>query len=134
MFPHFFVNNFSSMFKKGTTIRGKLFLQRADLWKNRVKTRSAWDEVVAWKFTISARNPDLKSIEKIFDIVRKRLRQVTLNRKITREDFPVFSAVVKTTSRSLAELSFPLARELTKLLNEKNRGVNTSFAFTCKYL
>lgn len=134
MFPHFFVNNFPSMFKKGTVIRGKLFLQRADLSKNRMKTRSAWDEVVAWKFTISARNPDLKSIEKIFDIVRKRLCQVTLNRKITREDFPVFSAVVKTTSRSLTELSFPLARELTKLLNEKNRGVNTSFAFTCKYL
>ena len=134
MFPLFFVNNFSNMFKKGTIIRGKLFLQRADLSKNRMKTRSAWDEVVAWKFTISARNPDLKSIEKIFDIVRKRLCQVTLNRKITREDFPVFSAVVKTTSRSLTELSFPLARELTKLLNEKNRGVNTSFAFTCKYL
>ena len=134
MFPHFFVNNFSNMFKKGTIIRGKLFLQRADLSKNRMKTRSAWDEVVAWKFTISARNPDLKSIEKIFDIVRKRLCQVTLNRKITREDFPVFSAVVKTTSRSLTEISCPLARELTKLLNEKNRGVNTSFAFTCKYL
>ena len=64
-------------------------------WR-KVKARSAWDEVGARKFTIPARSPDLNPMENIFHIVKRRLRQDALDQQITREDFPAFSARVKT--------------------------------------
>ena len=89
------------MFKKSASARGKLFLQDDDPSQNSVKARSTWDEVGARKFTIPARSPNLNPIENIFHIVKRRLRQDTLDQQITREDFPAFSARVKTTLKSI---------------------------------
>ena len=96
-FSSFFREHFASIFKKSGKPRGKLFLQDGDPSQNRVKARSAFDEVGARKRTIPARSPDLNPIENIFHIVKSRLRQDTLDQQITREDFAAFSAKVKTT-------------------------------------
>ena len=52
---------------------------------------------LAFKIYHSSRSPDLNPIENIFHIVKQRLHQDALDRQITREDFAVFFARVKTT-------------------------------------
>ena len=90
-FPHLFVNILPACLKKSANLKRKLFLQDGDPSHNNVKARSAGDEVGPQKFTILARCPDLNSIENIFHIVKRRLRQDALDQQITREDVAGFS-------------------------------------------
>ena len=99
-----------------------------------MKARSAWDEVGARKFTIPARSLDLNPIENIFHIAKRRLRQDALDRQITQKILlPFLQESGLHWNQYLlmwwTELSSPWARES----NEKDRELNTSFVFTCKY-
>ena len=59
-----------------------------------------------------------------------------MGRQITRGDFAIFSARVKTTLETIPidvvdRTTLSMTREPIKLLNEKDTELNTSFVFTC---
>ena len=59
------------------------------------KSRSAWDERGARKFSIPARSPDPNPMENIFHTLIKKLHLVALEMKIECEDFEEYSARIK---------------------------------------
>ena len=83
------------MFKKCPQPKGNFFFGKQGSLQNSCKAGSAWDEIEARKISIPARIPDLKPIENIFHIVKKKLHQDALEMKIVRKDFEEFSARVK---------------------------------------
>ena len=58
-------------------------------------------KVGAKKFSIPARSPDMNPIENVFNYVRTKLHEESLNRNITFENFEEHSAHVKKTLLSL---------------------------------
>ena len=65
-FSSFAFEHFARMFKKSANPRGKLFCQDGDPSQNSVKTRYAWHEVGARKFSIPARSSDLMILKTSF--------------------------------------------------------------------
>ena len=55
----------------------------------------------AKKFSIPARSPDINPIENVFNYVRAKLHEESLNRNITFENFEEYSARVKKTLLSV---------------------------------
>ena len=135
-FFSFVPENFASIFKKSADLRRKLFMQDGDPSQNSVKSRSARDEVDTQKFTIPARTPYLNPIENIH-FGNQRRRQDTFDQQITREDFAVFPARVMTTLELIPtdvvdKTNCFMGKRTNEIVKVKDRGLNTSFVFTCK--
>ena len=95
MFAHFIHKHFEETFKKSNSPKDKLFLQDGDPSQNSRKANNAMYKVGAKKFSIPARSSDMNPIENVFNYVRTKLHEESLNRNITFENFEKYSARVK---------------------------------------
>ena len=97
MFADFIHKYFKEAFEKSNNPKDKLFLQDGDPSQNSRKANSAMYKMGPQKFSIPAWSPDLNLIENVFNYVRTKLREESLNRNITFENFEEYSALVKKT-------------------------------------
>ena len=95
MFADFIHKHFKEAFKKSNNPKDKLFLQDGDTSQNSRKVNNAMYKVGAKKFSIPARSPDMNPIENVFNYVRTKLHEESLNTNITFENFEEYSPRVK---------------------------------------
>ena len=105
MFAEFVKEHLSDVFKNSANSRGKLFLQDGDPRQCSKVARDAMDQLGCRMFAIPPRSPDVNPIENIFHLVRKKLQDDALKRKITKETFAAFSERIKHTIKT-----FPLKK------------------------
>ena len=94
--------------------------------QNSVKDRSAWDEVGAQKFTTQQEVRIWALLINIFHIVKHRLRQDILDQQISRENFAVFSARVKTTLEAIPigvvnRTIFSMGKRISAIIKRKRQ-------------
>ena len=97
MFADFIHKHFKEAFRKSNNPKDKLFLQDGDPSQNSRKANNAMYKMGPQKFNIPARSPDLNSIENVFNYVRTKVHEESLNRNITFENFEECSDRVKKT-------------------------------------
>ena len=95
MFAHFVHKHFKEAFEKSNNPKDKLFLQDGDPSQNSRKANDAMYKVGAKKFSIPAWSPDMNPIENVFNYVRIKLHEESLNGNITFKNFEEYSARVK---------------------------------------
>ena len=81
--------------------KNKLILQDGDPSQNSKVARNSLDETSCKIFSIPARSADLNSIENMFNIVRRQLKEQAVAQKITRETFEKFSARIVETLKNV---------------------------------
>lgn len=96
-FSKFVRQHFPAAFKKSSNPKGMLFLQDGDPTQNSRKAKKAFDDVGCRMFSIPARSPDINPIENMFNNVRKRLGQDTIDKRIEYETYEEFSKRVRRT-------------------------------------
>ena len=97
MFADFIHKYVKEAFEKIDNLKDKLFLQDGDPSQNSRKAKNAMYKMGAKKFSIPARSPELSPIENVFNCVRTKLHEESLNRNITFENFEECSTRVKKT-------------------------------------
>ena len=117
-FSDFIRDYFSEAFEKGSNPKGKLFLQDGDPSQNSRKARNAWDKIGARKFTIPPRSPDLNPIENVFNVVKRKLGEEALQKRITKENVEEFSARVR------ANLEGTSADYINKTIDTMNKRID----------
>ena len=81
--------------------KNKLILQDGYPSQNSKVARNSLDETWCKIFSIPARSADLNSIENMFNIVRRQLKEQAVAQKITRETFEKFSARIVETLKNV---------------------------------
>ena len=89
-FAKFICKHFPKCFKECGNEKGGTFLQDGDPSQNSKLAFDALARVGAKKFSIPARSPDLNPIENVFNIIKRRLREVAIREKITQETYGEF--------------------------------------------
>ena len=87
MFADFIHKHFKEAFKSSNNPKNKLFFKDGDPSRNSKKANSTMNKVAAKKFSIPARSPDTNPIENVFNYVKTKLHEESLNRNITFENF-----------------------------------------------
>ena len=95
MFANFIRKHFKEAFEKSNNPNDKLFLQDSDPLQNSRKVNNPMYKMGAKKFSIPTRSPELNPIENVFNYVRTKLYEESLNRNITLKNFEEYSARVK---------------------------------------
>ena len=101
VFADFIHKHFKEAFEKSSNPKDEIFLQDGDPSQNSTNTSNALYKMRAKKFSTPARSPDLNPIENVFDYVRTKLNEESLNINITFENFEEYSARVKKTFLSV---------------------------------
>ena len=95
MFAYFIHKHFKEAFQKSNNPKDKLFLQDVDPSQSSRKANNVMYKVGAKKFSIPAWSPDMNPTENVFNYVRTKLHEESLNANITFENFEEYSARVK---------------------------------------
>jgi len=97
-FADFATRTFPSAFEKcDAEPEGSLFLQDGDPRQNSAVAKKAFESMGCKVFGIPARSPDLNPIENIFHLVRKKLKEDALAKKIHHESYKEFAKRVAET-------------------------------------
>ena len=84
LFADFIHKHFKEAFEKSNSPKDKLFLHDVDSSQNSRKANNAMQKVGAKKFSIP-QSPDINLIGNVFNFVRTKLHEESLNRNITFE-------------------------------------------------
>ena len=95
MLADFIHKHFKEVFRKSNNPKDKHFLQDGDPSQNSRKASNVIYKIRATKFSIPARSPDLNPIQNVFNYVRTKLHEESLNTNITFENFEEYSPRVK---------------------------------------
>ena len=95
MLADFIHKHFKEVFGKSNNPKDKHFLQDGDPSQNSRKANNAINKIRATNFSMPARSPDLNPIENVFNNVRTKLHEESLNTNITFENFEEYSPRVK---------------------------------------
>ena len=87
MFTNFIHKHFKEAFEKSNNPKDKIFLQDGDPWQNSKKANNARYKIGGKKISIPAQSPDLNPTENVFNYVRTKLHEESLNRNISFENF-----------------------------------------------
>ena len=95
IFGEFVKAHFRGAFKSSINPKGKVVLQDGDSKQNSAKAKKAFNRVGCKIMSIPARSPDVNPIENLFNVVRVKIRQDSIDKQLTCESFEDFSARVK---------------------------------------
>ena len=134
-FTQIFIRILPVCFKK-VLAQGENVFWRMIAFTEQCETRSAKDETGTQKFTISVRIPDLNPMENTFHIVSRSCgKTLWIDRQLEKILLPFTQGLRLLWSwyllMSWTELPFQWTKVLKKLLNKKDRGLNSGFVLTC---
>ena len=89
--------NFEEMFRRAKKNASRLWIQDGDPSQNSAVARRSFKKMNAQLISIPPRSPDVNPIENIFHIVKKKLDDDALRRRIHREDYSAFRDRVRQT-------------------------------------
>jgi len=81
-------------------MNGAKWLQDGDPRQNAKTAQKAWKKLGCTMFGIPARSPDLNPIENMFHIIRRKLKDDALDRRIEKETYAEFCTRVAETIQS----------------------------------